>query len=206
LNLERGFSVHSSELREWESLFEEWILAVERFCRLSPGDAPYWYTERANVGLLAGAAWRCGWIALEEFQAEKSAERLGWQGRLDLWLRSSTTSYLIEAKQAWPYLGDATGVDTAARALKEAGEDAASVVATDPTTRLGVAFCSPYHKFRSQKQLEDRLSRFLEEVERLPCSAVAWSFPAVTRELAEFPGEQVYPGVMLLVGAVDEAG
>lgn len=87
--LERGFHVRSPVLKEWQTLFEEWILAVERFCRLSPGDAPYWYTERANVGTLAGAAWRCGWIALEEFQGDKSEQSLGWRGRLDLWLSSS---------------------------------------------------------------------------------------------------------------------
>jgi len=205
LVIERGFHVRSPVLRGWETLFEEWILTVERFCRLSPGDAPYWYTERANVGLLAGAAWRCGWIALEEFQSEKSAEDLGWRGRLDLWLSSAVESYLIEAKQAWPYLGGATGSRTAGGALKEAHADALNLVLTDPELRVGVAFCSPYHHLRGGNRVEDELRRLLEEVQQLPWDAMAWCFPAATRALVDRHGERVYPGVLLLASVVADS-
>jgi hypothetical protein len=205
LVLERGFSVRSARLQQWETLFEEWILTVERFCRLSPGDAPYWYTERANVGLLAGAAWRCGWIALEEFQSDKSAQDLGWRGRLDLWLSSAAESYLVEAKQAWPYLGDATGITTATRALNEAHADAVNLVLTEPELRIGVAFCSPYHQFRSQRGVEDELLRLLAEVQQIQCDAMAWCFPAATRALVDRRGETVHPGVLLLARVVTDA-
>lgn len=87
-------------LDHWNALIEEWLVLVERFCRLTAGtDAPYVYTERACVGTLAAAAWRSGWIALEEFQLEKSQgdgdTRLG---RSDLYIGSSSRDEYIEAK------------------------------------------------------------------------------------------------------------
>ncbi|MBV9468897.1 MAG: hypothetical protein JOZ57_06590 [Abitibacteriaceae bacterium] len=72
LSIKSGFRVEHPALMGWETLLEEWVLLIERYCRLAPGKAPYWYSERSNVGLLAGAAWRCGWISLEEFQAEQA--------------------------------------------------------------------------------------------------------------------------------------
>ncbi len=61
---ERGCSVKHKKLNHFKLLLEEWSLLIERYCRISEGDAPYWYTERANIGLIAGAAWRCGWLSL----------------------------------------------------------------------------------------------------------------------------------------------
>ena len=69
----RGYKIiNRKSMQHWASLLEEWLLVNERYCRVMKGeDAPFIYNERAHVGLLAGAAWRCGRISLEEFQCKK---------------------------------------------------------------------------------------------------------------------------------------
>jgi hypothetical protein len=51
--------------------------------------AAYSYRERPNIGVLAGAAVKAGWVALEECWSQKegvlSAKGL-YHGRADLWL------------------------------------------------------------------------------------------------------------------------
>lgn len=98
-------------LGHWDALMEEWILSIERFSRITDGDVPYWYNERANIGVLAAAAWRCGRIALEEFQYEKidvssdeetdETAQNKWNGRCDLWISNDRTAEIVEAKFKW---------------------------------------------------------------------------------------------------------
>ena len=95
----------------WDALLEEWILSIERFSRITNGDVPYWYNERANIGVLAAAAWRCGRIALEEFQYEKidvssngetdETAQNHWNGRCDLWISNDRSAEIVEAKFKW---------------------------------------------------------------------------------------------------------
>ncbi len=50
------------------------IDGTQRYVNLFQGDdLPYWYNERANVGMLSAAAWQAGMVALEEFQSLKYA-------------------------------------------------------------------------------------------------------------------------------------
>ena len=96
----------------WATTLEEWHLAIERYCRITEGaDNPYWYNERANIGILAGAAWRSGKIALEEFQMQKivftengtleESPKKEKSGRCDLWISDGNKSEFIEAKFKW---------------------------------------------------------------------------------------------------------
>ena len=71
-------------LAHWEELLEEWCLVHERYCRLVKDDAIYWYGERPNIAAIAAAAWRCGWVALEEFSQSKGERRSRVSGRADL--------------------------------------------------------------------------------------------------------------------------
>ena len=67
----RGFNT-KKKLEHWSSICEEWLLINERFSRLTEGGGEaFACKERANIGLLAGAAWKCGRIALEEFHSIK---------------------------------------------------------------------------------------------------------------------------------------
>ena len=90
----------TAPLQHWAFLLEEWILLLKRYCRFMGDDAPYFYSERANIGVLAAAAWRAGWVALEEFGIRKHTKQ---KGRADLWfwpIDQDKEEY-IEAKQKW---------------------------------------------------------------------------------------------------------
>ena len=81
-----GHIIPNKRLSDWENIIEEWALLIDRYCRITKDDAPYWYTERANIGVLAGACWRAGYVALEEFQFQKGySNKPKWSGRADLW-------------------------------------------------------------------------------------------------------------------------
>jgi hypothetical protein len=202
--IDRGFAINpaaSSRLQDWESLFEEWILAIERYCRLVPDKAPYWYTERANVGLLAGAAWRSGWIALEEFQANRTEDNVGWRGRLDLWLRSASAAYVIEAKLEWVSLTSHL-VEPGINSLDEACSDVLNLVLTEDQTRVGIAFCVPYIKRNLASQVDQKVGDLLDLLNRVNHDAIAWCFPSCTRALLDRKQEEVYPGIILLARIV----
>lgn len=73
-----------------------WIALQNRFYERT-GQLAYCYSERANVGLLAAAAWGCDHIAIEEFATRRSD---GWRGpgRVDLFMQIGDCALCIEAK------------------------------------------------------------------------------------------------------------
>jgi len=95
----------SKRLSHWHELLEEWCLIHERYCRLVKCDSIYWNIERSNLAALAGAAWRSGWAALEEFSQYKRVKATRFDGRADLYLKSPDTEDYVESKMVWPRSG-----------------------------------------------------------------------------------------------------
>jgi hypothetical protein len=77
-------------------MLRTWIDLQHRFYE-RVGQTAYCYSERANVCLLAAAAWRCDHIAIEEFATRKSN---GWKGpgRIDLFVQIGECALCVEAK------------------------------------------------------------------------------------------------------------
>lgn len=90
------------KLRYWGELLQEWTFMVHRIYRISKKhSAVYAEKERANTGLLAAAAIKNGWIALEESITQKHDKKTGkstYQGRCDLVLWRDQKHHEIEAK------------------------------------------------------------------------------------------------------------
>lgn len=84
----------------WCDINYEYITA-HNFC-----DSMYWYNERASVGSLAGAIWRTGGLALEEFSANKSNDENKEMGRIDLYFTQNDICFIAEAKQKFISLSD----------------------------------------------------------------------------------------------------
>lgn len=86
----------------WRELLQEWTFLVHRVYRVSAQkSAVHAEKERANTGLLAAAATRNGWIALEECRTQKSNKHLNtlqYSGRCDLVLWRDSRHHEIEAK------------------------------------------------------------------------------------------------------------
>lgn len=166
--------VLTSDLRGLRPLLEEWVELIKDYCAANQcTDNPWWYGERANLGLLAGAAWRHrnGWHALEEFPTEKRRTRSGKKkidpvkpddgvekkkksprGRCDLYVSHKSTGFAIEAKQAWQNLSPGTRKDRFAQAMTQARRDAGNLHADEAAHRVGCVFVVP---FISTKALRD---------------------------------------------------
>jgi hypothetical protein len=88
-----------SPLKHWEEILEQWVrLNREIFEHAKGKFAAYSYRERPNVGVMAGAAVRAGWVALEECWSEKEGALSVRNGRADLWLWRDIHHERIEAK------------------------------------------------------------------------------------------------------------
>jgi len=120
-----GIRIYSPDLEPLRPVLQAWIDSVQQYVKLFEGyDLPYWYNERANVSVLAGAAWKAGFVALEEYQTKKTSQsnkepmavespkdKKGqqnyFQGRNDLYIGNQSHEWVIEAKVAYPDLSNA---------------------------------------------------------------------------------------------------
>lgn len=153
----RGYLIKNRKgLKHWDPLLEEWLLCIERYCRVAAGeDAPFIYTERANIGVLAGAAWRCGRMALEEFQYEKGyRNKKKWNGRADLYLASDSTEEMIEAKFGWLSLSTTRRVQDRIKAtLNLAINDAKETKGQAGPSCIAIAFLATWLPTKSCEKL-----------------------------------------------------
>jgi len=199
----RGYLIRNRKgLKHWEPLLEEWLLCIERYCRVAAGeDAPFIYTERANIGVLAGAAWRCGRIALEEFQYKKGySNKEKWNGRADLYLASESTEEMIEAKFGWLWLSTPERVqarlnDVLARAAEDAKKTRGGHTGT---SCIAVAFLPTWLSAKHPEKLEQQIESVIKCLPASNCHAVAWCFPKEYRHVESRIGNYL-PGVIMAV-------
>ena len=79
-------------------VLEEWLNINAEYIELTAGrDCLYMYNERASVSSLAGAVWRKGGFAQEEYCSVKGLNARN--GRVDLYFICNGTSVICEAKQ-----------------------------------------------------------------------------------------------------------
>jgi hypothetical protein len=197
-----GFKNHYGRLKHWKSLFEEWFLIVKRYCRIAEGDdAPYWYNERANTGILAVAASRCGWAVLEEYQCDKGKGANRKRGSADLWVSSGSNTENIEAKFGFISLAS-KNIDTYVKnKIKTAKRDAHKV--DESSDKIALVFLSAYLPVGKKDKLEDYFHSFKSKLEILiDYDVLAWCFPAETRYLSTHNSKYFYPGVFVVVKKV----
>lgn len=199
----RGYLLKQRKgISHWEVIIEEWLLAVERYCRIMKGDdAPYWYNERSNIGVLAGAAWRCGRIALEEFQYEKGyRNKPKWLGRADLLLASENYDDLVEAKFKWLSLKSRNGISNVVQdVINNAVIDAKKTEGIGHSDKvIGIAFCPVYAKKKDINEIDDLIEDALEDLRYSDHHAIAWCFPKETRRNVSEKGN-ILPGVFMII-------
>lgn len=190
-------------LTHWAPLMEEWLLATERYCRIMCGeDAPYLYTERANIGILAGSAWRCGRVALEEFQHEKGLRtREKRNGRADLYLAWEEGEEFIEAKFGWLglHLKPENQMARISSVLAEARLDGKHSIGKVPDTQgIAVAFLPCWQPSAEYDSLSENIRKTVRQIRSSRFGLVAWSFPKLGRNIEGKGGNNVLPGVVLI--------
>lgn len=198
----------------WEVLLVEWMATMQKY-HLVANDLPYWYNERANVGILAAAAWRCGYVALEEYADNKrnkksetdNDEERDRLGRVDLWIGrpDDASGELIEAKLRWLNIGTASTSKSELQAGLNIAIDDARRSKTGKGATLGLTFFVPGFAADNNNppaDMEQRLQALLGDVENMEASAKAWYFPEKFRQRRFQNNGQFYPGVILLAKRV----
>lgn len=164
-------------------------------------DAPWWYNERALLSIFAGAVWRTGNEAFEEFSELKRKKNRRASGRIDLWFCVGTHEFWAEAKACEIPI---TRSSKQARKIKEVMERAKhDVRRLDPdgfTRRLAVVFVSPYLREGHERVLPQRIDWLLEQTRAVDHSALAWVFPKL-KSLPRSSG-WVCPGIAVLIKEV----
>ena len=101
-----GFSDYGVVCRhdklEWlVPVLRRWGHFIDDYCACHPGDAPYFYSEWTNVGILAAAAWGPGGGSVQEYACRRGTGEDSVGGRADLYLYGPHHGATVEAKQLW---------------------------------------------------------------------------------------------------------
>lgn len=191
-------SIANESLRPFEPLLRSWIACTEHYVDVWKGnDLPYWYNERANVSIFAGAAWRAGWTAIEEYQVEKVADENGLStGRNDLYIANLEQGYCIEAKVVYLDISD---LDKSSAWLASKCDDAvfdAKKVKSIEDPKLGAVFAVPYSK--GMRASEKEIEAFISMIEASPFCALAWVAPKLAQSTSSHD-ERYYPLAALVL-------
>jgi hypothetical protein len=196
------------ELRSLRAVLQEWVrlnrllgLQWSRYTR----DLPWWYNERALLSVFAGAIWRTGGNAFEEFSdlKHKGKRQPKGHGRVDIWFETSGNEFRGEAKNAEiPITKEAKQLDRLHALMRRAVADARSNPADGgKSRRLAITFATPYLKATIPKeQHRDKILRFLSLAKTVDHDAIAWVFPRL-KSLPIFDG-WVCPGILVLIKRV----
>lgn len=190
-------------LQPLEPVLRSWIACIQRYIDVwEGGDLPYWYNERANVSVLAGAAWKADWTAIEEYQISKVATEASGQsthiGRNDLYLANDTYGFCIEAKVAYVDICDLKKAKKRIASRADlAVEDAVRLDYFEP--RLGAVFVAPYSL--GVEASEEQIQLFQQEMLRSDFQAMAWVVP-INAQKTQSGDNKYYPIVVLILMTV----
>lgn len=205
-----GVIINAEELELFAPVLKTWVKLVTRYSDSFPNnDACYWFNERANISVLAAAAWNTStkWIALEEFSTVKhGVDGAEANGRCDLYcaLENHEASFAFEAKQAWQKIGRRV-TDRLAEVrsrLDDAWVDVSKLHKTQGGVRVAACFVAPRifaEEANENGGINACLHGWMEELEeKLSFDALAWVFPKSSADLTGTRG-RLYPGVCLIL-------
>lgn len=194
----------NSELRKLKPVLETWIKNVQQYSKaFKNDDACWWYTERANVGILAAAAWKANWLALEEYSTlKRGQETVTKNGRCDLYItkKDHHGSFAFEAKHAWQTMRS-NGVSKITDQLNGAWNDAGKLKKNEANTRVAACFVIPKTPASlADDNIDNEILPWLNLVlDEVPWDAVVWVFPKESRQLKNDTGTRIFPGVLLIL-------
>ncbi len=209
-----------NKLKGLTPVLKKWTQLVVKYSEHWPADPCYWYNERANIGVLAAAAWQYDhWISIEEYSTKKirkipSNRRDGanFSGRCDLFLASKNgrSQFACEAKQAVQSISNEQIKDEfrliniAAAAV---WEDVSGLNSAEATHRVALTICVPRISIARSKAALNRdlvteeVCRWLVCAKGIPAAehGYAFVFPRRTRMLQDEGGKYIFPGVGILI-------
>ncbi|SEL81021.1 hypothetical protein SAMN05216214_1254 [Atopomonas hussainii] len=199
--IESEVKIHSKKLSWLKPVLEQWLRVHRDYIESNNcDDSLYWYNERANVGALAGAIWRSGGFALEEFGAIKGKEEDESKGRVDLFFQYAGKQVVAEAKQSWVYLTGNKKRDFRSLIDKALNSARSDIIRTQGSLEhqygLGLVFLPTYTK--DLENSKEEMGRFLAEINSTECDFFAWLKNTSGENLISYNNE--YCDAVALIG------
>jgi hypothetical protein len=192
--------ISSPTLQAIKPVLNSWITCTQRYIDVWEGsDLPYWYNEQANVSILAGAAWKADWTAIEEYQIIKIAteadDKTSVIGRNDLYIADDKNGFCIEAKVAYVPIDNLTAArDWILGKCKLATFEARRLDYDEP--KVGAVFIAPYSL--ANPASPEQIEAFQTMLLALPNDALAWVCPTDAQKTPSHDNKR-YPMVALLM-------
>jgi hypothetical protein len=186
-----------------------------RFNRAEDGiltDIGWFHNERANIGFLAGAAWRLkGWVALEEFPVMKRRRGKRAGGRADLFIgarrsNGDAVGMFVESKHVFSTSAKRIKHELNARACKSkiraAMRDARTIQEDGESYRIAAVFvCPALITRRSTKESFETIGRAFQTAckqlsrDGYEWAAFSYTSPATEHQWKERKWSYAYPAV-----------
>jgi len=187
----QGMIISNPKLEFLRPMLERWFDCIDRYNAVrGDNDTPYWFDERANLGLLSAAAWMAEMVTLQNAPTRKQNEEGERNVSADLVIASTDERAFIQATQRWPRVSNLN----LTQPLAEATSDAKRIsYASD--LKLGCLFVAPQKA--QQSATPEELQDMLDDLQKENTCAVAWYFPYAYRKLRNESG-QYHPGIAVL--------
>lgn len=194
-------SVMHEKLAYIEPILQHWIQCANQYINTwNQGDLPYWYNERANVSILAGAAWKAGWTAIQEHQAVKSANDKNDSGRNDLYLANASLGVCAEAKIVYIDINSPEDFEGyVSRSMSAAKHGVETISGNDGDERLAISFV--VGKVKQNDDMGESINRFKRMATEFPTHAYAIFCLDAEKTLTAKDG-YYYPGVAVYIERV----
>lgn len=200
--------IHQHKLRCLTPVLKKWIILNKNIAEAwANNDVPWWYGERACLSVFAGAIWKVGGIAFEEYSFEKRNKVHGKRivnGRNDLYFELNGEEYIVEAKYSSfgasrLKIGAPGNIQDC---LEKARRDIRKCPHSTGQRRLGIAFVRPYFTMHQKHAVSKKIKKWVENLQKLDYSCAAWVFPKGSRC---FKGNYYAPGIAVLIKEVRRA-
>lgn len=187
----QGMIISNPKLEFLRPMLERWFDCIDRYNAVrGDNDTPYWFDEKANLGLLSAAAWMAEMVTLQNAPTRKQNEEGERNVSADLFIASTEERAFIQATQRWPKVNNLN----LTQPLQEATSDAKRIsYASD--LKLGCLFVSPQKT--QQSATPEELQDMIDDLQKENTCAVAWYFPYAYRKLRNEAGHY-HPGIAVL--------
>lgn len=187
----QGMLISNPKLEFLRPVLERWFDCIDRYNAVrGDNDTPYWFDERANLGLLSAAAWMAEMVTLQNAPTRKQNEEGERNVSADLLIAGADERAFIQATQRWPKV---TNLNLT-QPLLEATSDAKRIsYASD--LKLGCLFVAPQKA--QQSATPEELQDMVDDLQKENTCAVAWYFPYAYRKLRNEAGHY-HPGIAVL--------
>lgn len=187
----QGMIISNPKLEFLRPVLERWFDCIDRFNAMRGDlDTPYWYDEKANLGVLSSAAWMAEMVTLQQAPTRKQHEEGERNARADLLIAASEERAYLQVAQRWPRVNSLN----LTQALVDITSDARRIsYASD--LKLGCLFVAPQKA--QQSATPEELQDMVDDLQKEHTCAVAWYFPYAYRKLRNEAG-QYHPGIAVL--------